>query len=533
MRRAFVNGKFYLSSGRFAEAVLVEDGLFSAVGSNAEIAALANGAPQEDLGGRTVLPGFVDSHLHLLDLGQRLNSLVLSEADSIADVVRRGRAFIAERNIPAGAGILGSGWNQDYFTDEQRLLERRDLDQISTDHPIVLSRACGHAVAANTLALNMAGITAETTFDGGEIRLGPDGEPNGIITENAIALLQVLLGEQTAEQTAQLISGAMRHANASGITSIQTNDAKDESAEAILGIYESMANAGKTSLRVYHQVCFTTEQGLADYIASGRRTRQGNELNQIGPLKMFIDGSLGARTALMRAPYADDPAAEGVLCMSQEQMDRMVAAADAVGMQVATHAIGDGAIDMILSAYEKVAKNGQNPNRHGVVHCQITDMPLLERFKKSDIFAYVQPIFLHYDLKIVESRVGAQLASTSYAFHTMDELGLHVGYGTDAPVEDLNTMDNLHCAVNRQDLAGNPPGGFYANERVPLEKAIDNYTVGSAYASFEENVKGRIAEGYYADMAVLDTDIFSIDPSGIRGVNVDLTVLGGEVVYER
>jgi hypothetical protein len=219
--------------------------------------------------------------------------------------------------------------------------------------------------------------------------------------------------------------------------------------------------------------------------------------------------------------------------MPQEEMDAIVAKASKHKMQVITHAIGDAAIEEVLNSYEKVIKNGNNPLRHGVVHCQITDLGLLKRFRDLNVLAFVQPIFLHYDMHIVESRVGKKLASTSYAFNTMDRLGVHVSYGTDCPVEDLDPFANLHCAVSRQDLSNYPDNGFYSDEKVDIYRAVDNYTVASAYASFEENEKGRIKPGEYADIVMLDKNIFSVPSNEIKTTQVLMTILGGNIVYER
>jgi predicted amidohydrolase YtcJ len=186
----------------------------------------------------------------------------------------------------------------------------------------------------------------------------------------------------------------------------------------------------------------------------------------------------------------------------------------------------------VLDAYQKVIKN-ENKLRHGIIHCQITDLPLLHRFKAMDILAYVQPIFLHYDMHIVESRVGKDLASTSYAFKTMEDLKLHVSYGTDSPVEGLNVFQNIHCAIHRQDLKNNPPNGFYPLEKVDLETAIDNYTLGGAYANFQEKHLGRLLEGYKADLVILDRDIFTCDPSTIKEIQVELTMVNGVIVYQK
>ena len=234
----------------------------------------------------------------------------------------------------------------------------------------------------------------------------------------------------------------------------------------------------------------------------------------------------------MRQPYHDDPTTQGITCMTSNTLDQFIALADQNKIQIAIHAIGDGAMTQVLDAYQKVITD-KNLNRHGIIHCQITDKPILQRFKTMDVLAYVQPIFLHYDLHIVESRVGKQLAATSYAFKSMENLGLHVSYGTDSPVEGLNVFHNIHCAINRQDLHQFPDGGYFANEKVDLETAIDALTSGSAYASFEENKKGRLWPGYMADLIVLNQPIFELDPSAIKDVLVDLTMVGGKIVYTR
>lgn len=534
MTRAFINGKFYMNAGQFAEAVLSEDGVITAVGTTNDILAAANGCEAVDLGGRTVLPGFNDSHCHLYGVGEALTSLMMDKCTSIADCIETGRAYIQKNAVPAGKVIKGRGWNQDYFTDENRLLDRHDLDKISTEHAIVVRRACGHILSCNTFALKKAGIDRNTPdVDGGEIRKDENGEPNGIFSENALAIFNNIDEAPTKEEMTKILKAAMEYASHYGITSVQTNDVKDDNAEMMLEVYNSLSESGEAIVRAYHQCCFTNIDRFRRFAASGYKTGKGSDMTKIGPLKLFVDGSLGARTALTRKPYNDDPTTTGVECMTQEQLDEIVEAANDAGFQVLVHAIGDGAIEMVLNSYEKTIGGGENKNRLGINHVQITDVPMLERFRNSDILAHVQPIFLHYDMKIVEDRVGKELASTSYAFNTMNELGLHVSYGTDSPVEDLSSMNNIHCAVNRQDLKKMPESGFYPNECVTLEETIDNYTIGSAYSSFDEQKKGRIQPGFLADMCVLDKDIFTIPSSDIMSVNVDMTILGGKTVYTR
>ena len=531
MKRAFVNGKFYLSKGNFAQGVITENGKFVYVGKNDEVRALATDCEIIDMGGRTVLPGFNDSHMHLYNVGVMRSSLNLMDVTSIADCIAAGRNYITKNNIAPNSPVFGRGWNQDYFTDDRRPLNRYDLDKISTEHPIVATRACGHLATVNSLALKMVGITRDTPdVPGGEIRKDDSGEPTGVLTENALELLGSLKPTPNVEDMAATIKDAMKYATSHGITSVQTNDLRNENWRNMFDAYNLVYSRGEATLRTYHQCCFTEIDGLQGFIAAGQRMRQGDDMHKVGPIKLFVDGSLGAHTAAMRSPYNDNPSTKGVYCMTVKQLDEMVITAHNSGFGCVIHAIGDGAIDMVLTAYEKITAGGPNKLRHGIIHCQITDLPLLERFKKADVLALVQPIFLHYDMKIVESRVGKELAATSYAFNAMDKLGVHTSYGTDAPIEDLNPLHNIHCAVNRQNLKGEPAGGYYSDECVSLYQAIDNYTIESAYASFDEGKKGRIAPGFLADMCVLNQDIFTIDPVGIMSVKVDMTILGGDIV---
>ncbi len=528
------NAKIYIQRGSFAEAMLIRDDRIMATGSNESILASAPAeALRFDAAGRTVVPGFNDSHQHLQMVGELLGSIQLLGASSIAEVKSRTLDFI-RRNSPApGAVLHGMGWNQDYFTDESRLLTKEDLDDISTDYPIILERACGHILVANTAAIQRAGITPATKpADGGAIDVGPDGQLTGIFRENACQQVLCIRPARTVERVAETLRLAMAHAAECGITSVQTMDLRASDWKVTLEAYRKVQSENPT-LRVYHQCNFMNPQEFGEFLAQGYRTGVGDSFNRIGPLKLFVDGSLGARTAVMRAPYQDDPEAEGIATLSQQEFNAMVQLAAANGCQVVTHAIGDGAIEEVLNGYDTVCRSGENPLRHGVVHCQITDLPLIRRFTENDILALVQPIFLHYDMTVVEDRVGKQLASTSYAFETMRRLGIKVSYGTDSPVEDMNAIDNLYCAVTRKNLAGKPEGGFYPDECVDIYDAVDAYTAGSAYASFEENVKGRLLPGYYADLAVLSEDIFTIPADRLRSTKVDATMVGGRFVYQR
>lgn len=235
----------------------------------------------------------------------------------------------------------------------------------------------------------------------------------------------------------------------------------------------------------------------------------------------------------MLKEYKDAPGFKGVEALSDQQLQDLCNLASNYGIPVITHGIGDGAIESILNVYENIMKDKKNLLRNGIVHCQITSRDQLERISKLNIAVMYQPIFLDYDIKIIESRVGADLASTSYAFNTLYKSGTPLSFGTDSPVEDCNPFPNIYCAVTRQDLSGNPSGGFFPNEKMELSDAIDAYTLGSAFNEFKENFKGRIKPGYVADLIVLDKDIFNIDQEEIKNIRVEKTMINGEFVYEK
>lgn len=529
------NAKIYLERERFAQALLVgDDGLIAAVGTEEEVRAAAQGLEPElyDAQGRTIVPGFNDSHQHLFNTGVFLSSVKLLGVTTIAEVIARGRRYIEENHPAAGEVVHGMGWNQDYFTDEHRLLTRHDLDKISTEHPIIFDRVCGHILTCNTKALEMAGITVDTAPNpGGAIDI-ENGELTGVFRENARSQVRVLLAEKSLELKKRLLRTAIRHANETGVTSVQTTDIRNKDWATTLQAFEEVLGEDR-SIRAYHQFAFMNKNDLQAFFDKGYRMGQGDAYNRIGPLKLFVDGSLGARTALMRQPYADDPSTQGIATLTEEELDTLVGMAVERNCGAVIHAIGDAAVENVLNCYDKFCHDGQNPLRLGIIHVQITDYPLLERFKKNDILALVQPIFLHYDTKIVEDRVGKELAATSYAFRTLKDLGVHTSYGTDSPIEDMNPIDNLFCAVTRKTLDGVDRPGFHTEECVDIYDAVDAYTTESAYVSFEENVKGRLFKGYYADLVVLSRDIFTIDPDEILTVKVDATMVGGKFVFQR
>jgi predicted amidohydrolase YtcJ len=528
MRTILHSGNIYQEKGKFCEALLIEDGVIIKSGTSEQILKLyEDDTDIIDLMDSTVVPGFNDSHLHFYYHGVTMASVNVYGSTSVVEVIEKGREYL--RQHPHHQGYLwGRGWNQNQFIGEKRMLTKADLDLISTDIPIVLGRACGHVTVCNSKALELANITEAFEVEGGEILVGEDGRPNGLFSENAIELLECLKPRLTVDVVEKQIENIARIANQYGITSVATNDLHigDENSDIIDQAYVNYTSKNPT-VRINHQICYHTPEILNQRVERGFIQ---SDFLRYGPLKIFTDGSLGARTALMRHPYADDPLTQGIACMTPEQIDAYVQMASQYGVQVVAHAIGDGAMENVLNAYAKVV-NKDNALRHGIIHCQITDMDILERMRELNVLALVQPIFLHADLHIVESRVGKDLASSSYAFKTMENLGIHVSYGSDAPVENFNVFEGIHCAVNRQDLTGLPLEGFYPKERVDVSTAIDNYTLEGAYASFEEHKKGRLKPGYLADLVVLSDDIFTIPSDEIKDIRVLKTMVNGVFVY--
>jgi predicted amidohydrolase YtcJ len=536
------NAKVYLERGCFAEAVLVRDDKIAGVGANKEILSSAPDAEKIDAQGKLLLPGFNDSHLHLYAFGRNRYRVQAQGVTSIDELVERGREFIGRMKPPKGSFVVGSGWNQDLFAGEKRLPNRYDMDRISTGHAVIISRVCGYSMCCNTLAMEMAGITRNSLYvANGQIELNENGNPLGIFGEGAaLYKIRSIIPPFNQEQIEEQLLYAMRHALANGITSVGSRDVIEENYQSIVDAYVKLFTEHDVHLRVNLQCTIENDKVFNEFIKRGWITKSsmGHPYLTMGASKLFADGSLGSRTAFMREPYHDDPSTRGFQRYSQEEMNALVRKNHENGFQVIIHAIGDAAIDEALTAFEKangdrVSGGRDNDLRHGIVHCQITDMPLLQRMAHNDILAFMQPIFLTHDLYIIENRVGRELASTSYALATMKKLGIKASYGTDSPVESMSPLECIDCAVNRHDVVnGYPEEGFYPGECVDVYTAVDAYTIGSAYAEFAEDTKGRIKTGYLADLTLLDKDIFTIPQTEICTARVLWTMVGGKMAYQ-
>lgn len=521
------NGIVHTMQGlEVVSAVAVAKGFIVAAGGDKEILALRTGLTDVvDLEGKLVIPGFNDSHLHILNYGLSKRMLDLHGSESIMDIISRGQDYISKN--PGAKVVLGRGWNQDYFADHIPP-SKQDLDQISRELPLVFYRVCGHCAIVNSPALEFFGINSNMPPPPG----GSFDWERGVFYETALDLLK--LPALSVFEITEILREATADMVKMGITSAQSDDFGCAPFQDIIKAYTELAGEGKLSVRVYQQCLFDKIADIGKFFQFADDFTVSSPYYKLGPVKLLADGSLGARTAFLKQPYNDDSSTQGIACFTQEELDEIIFLCQMKGYDAAIHCIGDGALAMALESLEKAqsafAEVTEKP-RHGIVHCQISDKPLLKKLKALDLMAYIQPIFLDYDIQIVEKRVGRALAQTSYNFKTLLDLGVNLALGTDCPVEPFDPLPNIYCAVTRKDLQGFPEGGFQAKEALSVQEAVYCYTAGSAYCSHQENIKGKLVKGFLADMAVIDKDIFTIDPGEIKNARVKMTIIDGNINY--
>ena len=529
MRIAYCNACVYTGQMPLQQAFIVEDEKFAFVGSNDQV--LAQSFDEKvDLNGAFVCAGFNDSHMHLLNYGQTLSIAPLAQhTSSLEDMI----ACLAQTKPGCGGWIRGRGWNQDYFSDVNRMPNRWDLDKVSLEYPVCATRACGHALVVNSKALELLGITAQTPqIDGGQIVM-ENGQPNGVFFDNAMDLVYSSFPAPDKEDVKDMIRHACKALNAYGVTSSQSDDYcvfQSLPWQTVNEAYRELEAAGEMTVRVYEQANFTKVDDLAAFVEAGNRTGSGTEMFRIGPLKMLGDGALGARTAYLSRPYDDDPSTRGLSVFTPEAFDQLIGYANAHDMQVAVHCIGDACLDLVLSSIDKaLAEHPREDHRHGIVHCQITRPDQLDRIARMKLNVYAQSIFLDYDIHIVEQRVGSELAQTSYSWKTLMNMGTTVSNGSDCPVELPFVLGGIQCAVTRCDLQGCGP--YLKQEAFTVQEALNSFTKAGAHASFEEKIKGQIKPGMLADFVVLGSNPFETDESAIKDIPVEQTFLGGKRVY--
>ena len=542
-----------------AEALAVVDGRIIFAGSSSEVLSKYKSPDSVDLHGRRLLPGLHDSHMHLINTGKALQTVDLTGCSSISEMIDRYRGFLhkkggagSEDDLLTGRGFLhkkggagneddflmGRGFLQDGFI-EKRMPTRDDLDLISTQHPIVALRACGHILVCNSRVLELAKIgKGFGQVEGGEIGYDSEGRPNGVFSENAINLINAIIPPPTVETLQETISIAASQLLRCGITTAHTDDLDNKDWELKHRAYAAAAKAGRLKVRLNHQLRFDKQEDVSAFV-SWRDEHAGEygfdpEFFCYGPVKLMCDGSLGGRTAALREPYADDPGTSGIAVLDKEKMVAILSEANRFGFKLCGHAIGDRAIsDLVEAMGEVVPPQSRKAARSRVIHAQITTPDILERMRELHIHCDVQPPFVATDHGIVADRVGRAKAQTSYAWRTMRRMGITTSGGSDSPVESCNPFYGIYCAVTRQTAAGEPPGGWHPEQCLSVEEALRLYTCDAAYAAGTENVTGCLKPGYYADFILLDRDILSIPHQDIKDVNVLSTWVAGGQVYDK
>lgn len=541
MRTLYYNGKLFTANPDmpWASAMIVEDKTIVWVGDNPfEDEAVGGQLPKQrtDLKGSFVAPGFIDSHMHLVEYGKLLEEISLADhTGSLEEVCRTVGEFIETNRIPEGTWVCGRGWNHDYFQGEKRYPDCHDLDRISSNHPIFLTRACGHLAVANTKAMELAGIKKGIKQPkDGRIVTDRQGEPTGVLEENAICLVKQAIPPASPEDVKRMIEAACRQLNRFGITSVHSDDflsLPQTGHKTVLEAYRQLEAEGKLTVKVYEQCQFENLDQIKTFVTEGNHTGTGTDYVKIGPLKIIGDGSLGARTALLGRPYEDAPYTRGLGLFTREQLEDMIVWSHSHGMQIAVHAIGDGMMEQVIQAYGKALKQFPGKDhRHGIVHCQITTEKLLESFRQLGLHGYIQTIFLDYDSRIVESRVGKERAAKTYQFKTLLETGCTISNGSDCPVETPQVMKGIQCAVTRGSLDGTRT--FLPDQALSLEEALLSYTAMGAWASFEEEKKGRLQPGMAADFVILDRDLTRVPPKELGQAGVTQTFVDGRLVYD-
>ncbi|HEY8537196.1 MAG TPA: amidohydrolase [Vicinamibacterales bacterium] len=512
----------------WAEALAVAGDRLVAVGSNDEVRPLAANVHPLDAGGRLVVPGFIDTHVHFVAGGFRLASVQLRDARTREEFVERIRAFAA--TVPAGTWITGGDWDHSLWGGE---LPRRDwIDAVTPEHPVWVHRLDGHMALANSVALRAAGVTRATPdVDGGEIVRGPDGEPTGVLKDNAMGLVGRVVPPPPEELQDRALRSAMTHVAERGVTSVHNMGSWSD-----LGVFARARRTGALTTRIYALVPLADWERLRDVIARkeyGGHDGRGDEWLRIGGLKGFVDGSLGSHTAAFHEPFDDAPQDRGLLVNEPDDLYRWISGADAAGLHVAVHAIGDRANGLLLDIFERVAaENGPRDRRFRIEHAQHLTLADIPRFGRLGVIPSMQPYHAIDDGRWAEQYIGRRI-ETTYAFRSLLDTHARLAFGSDWFVAPPTPLEGIYAAVTRRTLDGRHPDGWVPAQKISVEDALRAYTVNAAYASFEETQKGVLAPGRLADFVVLDRNLFEIPADEIRDVQVLTTVVGGRIVFQR
>lgn len=502
-----------------ANALVVKDGKILEIGLKPELELKYKIKETYDAKGNTVVPGLIDAHAHLYGLGLALQQVDLVGTTSFEEVLGRVVAFQEEKKMPY---IIGRGWDQNDW-DDKNFPTKKELDSLFPDTPVSLRRIDGHAMLVNSRALELAGITSKTKVAGGEIVL-ENGEPTGIIVDAPMRLIGKTFPENTSEVSAEALLEAEKLCLQYGLTTV--DDAGLD--RSIIELIDTLQKEGKFKLRMYAMVS-NSPKNRDYYLSNG--IYKTDRLN-VRSFKVYADGALGSRGAAMREPYSDMPHHFGAMITTADSLDYLAQKIAASEFQMNTHAIGDSANIAVLRAYKK-ALEGKTDRRWRVEHAQIISAEDFNYFDdNNNILPSVQPTHATSDMYWAEDRVGAERMKGAYAYKELLEKAGSIALGTDFPVEQVNPMYTFYAAIARKDLKNYPENGFQMQDALTREEALKGMTIWAAFANFEENEKGSIEVGKFADFTILDKDIMKVDEKELPNTKVVATFINGEMVFE-
>jgi hypothetical protein len=493
------------------------------IGDDGRVEEVLNGPPPAvrypnivDAGGRTLLPGLIDAHGHVLGLGFSALQLDLVGTASIEELKQRLRAYAAAH--PDARWILGRGWNQELWPDK-RFPTASDLDSVVSDRPVVLERVDGHAIVVNSAAIKAAGVTAQTPSPlGGRIE-------NGLFVDNAMDLVNKAVPSPTAAENDQALAKAQEILLSYGVTGVG-------SMSTGLGDWDAMRRAGEAGRLQVRLMVYADKLNLLSAEPKPTPWLYGDRLRMVG-IKFYADGALGSRGAWLKQPYADKPDSRGLQFHSDEDMLKLADTAASHGFQIATHAIGDAANAQVISVYEQLSKKYGRDRRWRIEHFQIVDPVDIRRLAPAGIIASMQPTHQTSDRLMAEKRLGPDRLTGAYAWQTVLRSGARLAFGTDFPVESPNPFPGLSAAVSRQDVSGQPPGGWIPSERLTFAQALNAYTRGAAYAGFAEDKVGTLEPAKWADFIIVDRDPTTVDAQSLARTQVLETWIAGKKVWSR
>lgn len=527
MPKLFYNGRIYTMDRNrpIADNILVEDGLITDI----NVAETMDHYNKIDLEDKTLIPGLSDSHLHTLMYGKELDMLDLSDVKSIDHMIAETRSYIESKQLEPDDWVFGWGWNQENF-DQDKLPTTNDLDKISKNHPIVLKRECRHLLVANSIALNMAGITARTEVEDGKIVLDENNKPNGVICENAQKLIANAAPKTTVSELKKYIIKAAEKFKEYGLTFVQTDDLDDTniSYKKVLQAYYELADAGQLPIRFNLQLRLKNEDQFKEFL-NEHQPGKYNEFLTLGPLKIWADGSLGAKTAALRENYLGHKDSFGELLFSREKMKKMAELAYQNDMQIACHAIGDRTIEQFVEIIEELNQKYNKELRHRIIHAQMADYELLERMSAAGINTDIQPAFTASDWKSVAKKIGKAREQQSYLWKDMIDLNINTAGSSDCPIEIPDPIWGIFCAVTRKDKNLEPEFGWLPNQKITVQDALEMYTTNAAFNAFSESKRGKIKVGYQADFSILDKDPFLIEADKLYEIDIKNIVVAGTI----